>query len=115
MKMKKIILTALTGIISVLSFAQTSYYVATTGNNTNNGSIGTPWQTIQYGVSQLSAGDTLNIMTGTYLGKIDVNISGAINQEITIKNYNNDNVIINGATLPDYEYLLSIENVNYIY
>ena len=114
MKMKKIILTALTGIISVLSFAQTSYYVATTGNNTNNGSIGTPWQTIQYGVSQLSAGDTLNIMTGTYLGKIDVNISGAINQEITIKNYNNDNVIINGATLPDYEYLLSIENVNYI-
>ncbi len=112
--MKKIILTTLTGMISVLSFAQTNYYVATTGNNTNNGSTGNAWQTIQYGVSQLNEGDTLNIMAGTYLGKIDINISGTSNEEITIRNYSNDNVIINGLTLPDYEYLLKIENVNYI-
>jgi len=112
--MKKYILTALTVINFFLSFAQTNYYVATTGKNTNNGSIEVPWQTIQYGVSQLNAGDTLNIMAGTYLGKIDLSTSGLINEEITIRNYNNDNVIINGLTLLDYEYLLKIENVNYI-
>ncbi len=112
--MKKIILIILTGIISVCSFAQTNYYVATTGNNSNNGSIGTPWQTIQYGVSQLNNGDTLNIMSGTYIGKIDLTISGTSGQEITIRNYNNDIVIINGTTLSDYEYLLKIENVDYI-
>lgn len=112
--MKKKILTVLLVIISAYSFAQTNYYVATTGNNSNNGSISTPWQTIQYAVSQLNIGDTLNITAGTYIGKIDLTISGASGQEITIKNYNNDNVIISGSTLPGYEYLLKIENVNYI-
>ena len=112
--MKEIILIILVGIVSVWSFSQTNYYVATTGINTNNGSVGTPWQTVQYGVSQLNAGDTLNIMAGTYLGKIDISISGASGQEITIRSYNNDIVIIAGTALPDYEYLLKIENVNYI-
>jgi len=112
--MNKIILSVLVGIISVCSYAQTSYYVATTGNNSNNGDIASPWQTIQYGVSQLSAGDTLNIMAGTYIGKIDLIVSGVLGQEINIQNYNNDQVIISGSSLPDYEYLLRIENVNYI-
>ena len=112
--MKKIILTVLAGIISVLSFAQTNYYVSTTGSDSNNGSISTPWLTIQYGVSQLTPGDTLNVKAGTYNGKIDLTISGTVGQEITVRNYNNDNVIISGTTLLDYEYLLKIENTNYI-
>ena len=112
--MRTTILTILVLIISVCSFAQTNYYVAITGNNSDNGSINRPWQTIQYGVSQLNIGDTLNITSGTYIGKIDLTISGVSGQEITIRNYNNDNVIISGVTLPDYEYLLNIENINYI-
>ncbi len=112
--MNKIILTALLGLISTFGFSQTNYYVATSGNNSNNGSLATPWKTIQYGASQLNAGDTLNIIAGTYLGKIDLTVSGTASQEITIRNHNNDNVIINGVTLANYEYLLKIENVNYI-
>ncbi len=112
--MKNTISTILILIISVCSFAQTNYYVATTGNNSDNGSISTPWKTIQYGVSQLNIGDTLNIMAGTYIGKIDLTISGTSGQEITIRNYNNDIVTISGTTLSDYEYLLKIENVDYV-
>ena len=41
-------------------------YMATTGNDGNSGSIGSPWLTIEYSVSQLSAGDTLYIRGGTY-------------------------------------------------
>ncbi len=95
-------------------FCQTNYYVATSGNDMNNGSFEAPWQTIQYSVSQLYFGDTLNITSGTYVGKIDLIESGTPENEITIRNYNNDNVIISGATLSDYEYLLKIENINYI-
>lgn len=112
--MKKLILITLAGIISIMCYSQTSYYVSTTGNNSNNGSYSTPWQTIQFGVSQLSPGDTLNVMAGTYLGKIDIAISGINGQKITIRNYNNDKVIINGIALSDYEYLLKIESVNYV-
>mgnify|MGYP001165532094 FL=1 len=112
--MKRFFLTLLVGLISAYSFSQTNYYIATTGDDFNNGSIGTPWQTIQYGVNQLNSGDTLNITGGTYVGKIDLTISGTPEHQITIRNYTNDNVIISGATLSDYEYLLNVENVNYI-
>lgn len=112
--MKKTILLVFMIIFSTIVFAQNNFYVSTTGNNSNNGSLTTPWETIQFGVSQLSAGDTLNILAGTYSGKIDLAVSGTSGNEITIKNYNNDNVIINGIMLTNYEYLLKIENVDYI-
>ncbi len=112
--MMKIFIILLLGIISTYSFAQTNYYVAKSGSNSNNGSVGTPWLTVQYGLSQLSAGDTLNIKSGTYAGKINITSAGSSGQEITIRNYNNDNVVISGASLLDYEYLLKIENAAFI-
>src|SRR4051812_30071866 len=45
-----------------------TYYVSTTGNDGDAGSVGSPWLTISYGVSQLHAGDTLYIRGGTYTG-----------------------------------------------
>jgi parallel beta-helix repeat protein len=45
-----------------------TYYVATTGSNSNSGSISSPWLTIKFAVSQLTAGDTLYIRGGTYTG-----------------------------------------------
>ena len=79
-------------------FAQAqNYYVATNGNDANNGSEASPWLTIQYGVNQLSPGDILNIKAGTYYEKIDIDVSGTSTQKITIKNFQNDEVIISGA------------------
>lgn len=106
-------------LLFLLSFsfflkAQNSYFVDVAGDNSNSGSIISPWATIQFGVSQLSSGDTLNIKAGTYLGKIDIQSSGTNTQNITIRNYNGEEVIVNGATLQDYEYLLKIEDVEYI-
>lgn len=50
-----------------------TYYVATTGNDTNNGqTTGTPWLTLAYAVEQLSPGDTLFIRGGTYTGPRNV-------------------------------------------
>lgn len=112
--MKNIILVIAAVLITALGMAQNNYYISTAGSNGANGSISTPWETIQYGVGQLNAGDTLHIMGGTYLGKIDLSASGAIGQEITIQNFDNEEVIIIGSTLSDYEYLLKIENVDYI-
>ena len=44
-----------------------TYYVDPAGNDTTgDGSIGTPWATIQRGVWDLTAGDVLNVNAGTY-------------------------------------------------
>ena len=49
-----------------LSFGAT-YYCATTGNNSHDGSSNTPWATPGYASKQLTAGDTLMIRGGTYV------------------------------------------------
>jgi hypothetical protein len=47
--------------------AGVSFYVATTGNNTNDGlSWQTAWQDIQYAIDQADVGDTINVAAGIY-------------------------------------------------
>lgn len=45
-----------------------TYYMATTGNNSNNGSESAPWLTLAYSFSKMSGGDTLIIEDGVYTG-----------------------------------------------
>ncbi len=41
-------------------------YVATSGSNEADGSIGAPWQTIQKAADMVTAGDTVRVQPGTY-------------------------------------------------
>jgi hypothetical protein len=76
----------------------TDYYVATDGNDANPGSIATPWATIQYGVDQLSAGDTLYLRAGSYHEAVVMNnVDGTSGSPIVITNYQDEEVIINGT------------------
>src|SRR5258708_27401632 len=44
-----------------------NFYVATTGNDSNNGSAGSPWLTIQNAdTSSRTGGDCINVAPGTY-------------------------------------------------
>ncbi|MCU7552707.1 right-handed parallel beta-helix repeat-containing protein [Chitinophagaceae bacterium LB-8] len=42
------------------------YHVSVTGNDTNEGSVGKPFRTINYAAQQAVAGDTITVHTGTY-------------------------------------------------
>jgi len=86
-------------LISSIAFSQSNYYVATNGNNANTGSLNSPWKTIQYGIDQLKPGDVLNIKAGTYKEIIEIGVSGTPGKYITIKNYQNDEVIIDGSEI----------------
>ena len=45
-----------------------TYYVATTGNDADAGSQATPWRTLQKAGNVAVAGDTVNVLPGTYAG-----------------------------------------------
>jgi hypothetical protein len=90
--------------------AQNNYYVATTGLDTNSGTLANPWKTIQYGCNQLQAGDTLNILAGTYAEKIDLDVSGTAGAYITIQNYQNDIVIIDAINFNDDNAIIWTDN-----
>lgn len=51
-----------------LPAAAATYYVATTGSDSNAGSGAAPFLTVQKGLSVLAAGDTLILRDGTYAG-----------------------------------------------
>jgi hypothetical protein len=55
-----------------------NYYVSKTGSNSNPGTTASPFLTINYGVSRLSAGDTLWVRAGVYDESLIYNVpSGA--------------------------------------
>jgi uncharacterized repeat protein (TIGR02059 family) len=83
----------------------TTYYVSTSGSNSNNGtSLTTPWLTWQYGFDRLKAGDILYIRGGTYrtTGNASTsthiymsNLAGTSSSHITISAYNGEVPVFN--------------------
>jgi parallel beta-helix repeat protein len=45
-----------------------TFYVSTTGNDRNGGSIAEPWKTLRFALGRMRAGDTLYLRGGTYTG-----------------------------------------------
>lgn len=88
-------LISLTIFLSIPSFAYAAtYYVATTGSDSNPGTLSQPWKTIQYGVNKLTAGDTLYVRGGTYTGPFYLNFSGKAAAPITIAGYPGENAAL---------------------
>lgn len=92
-----------------------NYYISNSGNNANSGtSTVAPWLTIQYALNHAVAGDVLNIMSGTYTGKLTWNHEGSAGLYITLQNYNDDVVILDGSTVGNNQSFMAIENKDYI-
>ena len=75
------VLLLLVLLMFVGAASATDYYVATWGDNSNNGlTLDTAWASIQYGFETMQAGDTLYIVNGTYhetpIGSYQACISG---------------------------------------
>ncbi|MHB1516231.1 MAG: right-handed parallel beta-helix repeat-containing protein [Acidiferrobacteraceae bacterium] len=81
----------------------TTYYVSTTGSDSNNGlSVQTPFLTLQHAINTVGPGGTVEVMGGTYAGGIVFGTSGTASAWITMEPYNNQSVTIDGsATMND--------------
>ena len=85
------------GAPSVTPVASGEYdaYVSPTGNNGAAGTLGNPWQTTVYGISQLSTNESLGMLDGTYSGAL-----GTVKAGMTIQAVNDGQVIVTGALGP---------------
>jgi|GEM_PF-6854925 len=73
------------------------YFLATTGEDRNLGTIERPFKTIKKALSVLKAGDILNIREGVYPIGVKVNISGTRENPITIQAYRDEKVEFRGT------------------
>jgi len=98
--MKKILLALATFVLTLGTFSQDKYYVATGGDNGDPGTISEPWATWTYGFAQLDPGDTLFIRGGTYYKSNNeaawqnITITGTVSDTIVITAYPGETPIL---------------------
>ena len=86
--------------IQVPSRSGVTYYVSTSGNDTNAGTLSAPWRTIQHAANTVHAGDTVQVMGGTYNEIVTMKTSGnASAGYITFTNYPGQSPIVDGTGL----------------
>ncbi|MEL7119132.1 MAG: hypothetical protein AAFO07_06825, partial [Bacteroidota bacterium] len=87
----KVLLTLFLLLFQAALYGQ-QYYVATNGDDANPGTFEQPFATIDFGISQLSSGDSLTIRGGVYReGITNLDVSN-----VTIEAYGQEYVEING-------------------
>lgn len=97
--MKKIFLLCLTACFFLLISSpvwSATYYIATTGSDSNLGTQSQPWATFAYAFSKMSGGDTLYVMDGTYNQTIANIPAGSPGNYTKIYALNNHKVDIDG-------------------
>ena len=95
-----------------------TFFVATTGNDTGPGSEAAPWLTIQHAVEKVPAGSTVLVQSGTYNELVTITRSGSATAGfITIAAAPGATPIVDGTGLkiPNGENgLFTLENVSFV-
>jgi len=76
-----------------------TYYVATTGLDSNPGTVALPWRTVQNAANNLLPGDTVLVRGGVYREAVTFNVSGSAGGVITFANYPGETPVLDGSTL----------------
>jgi Right handed beta helix region len=101
------------------AFGQTNstFYVATTGDDSNPGTLAAPWRTIQHAADTVRAGSTVYVRGGIYEELVSVKASGnASDGFITFRSYPDETAILDAShlTLSARTAILTIQNKSYI-
>lgn len=77
-----------------------NYYVATNGNDSNNGtSVSTPFKTIGKALSVVSAGQTILVRAGTYVLSSRLTTSAAYASTVRLWGYGTERPVVDGSSL----------------
>jgi len=91
------------------AYAQ-DYYVSTSGNDGNSGTIINPFRTIDHAVDQCGGGDTVYVRNGIYTEGITISNSGTENGYNTLTNYHDESPTIKRSNI--YNHGISV-SANY--
>src|ERR1035441_2880951 len=94
-----------------------SFYVATTGNDSNPGTQAAPWRTIQHAADTGRAGSTVKVRTGIYEELVSIHVSGnASDGFITFKSFPGETAVLDATRFSPSgrQGVLTIHNRSYV-
>ena len=72
-----------------------TFYVTTTGNDSNGGTREAPWRTIQHAADFALPGSTILVRGGTYAERVTINVSGdTAKGYITFRSHPNETAVL---------------------
>ena len=74
-----------------------TYFVSKGGHDSNPGTIGAPWLTIQYAANSVSAGATVYVFGGVYHESVNFPRPGTASARITFRSYPGQTAVIDGT------------------
>ncbi len=97
--------------------SNSSFYVSTTGSDSNPGTQTAPWRTVQHAVDTARPGNTVNVRGGVYEELVSINASGsATDGYITLRSYPGETAILDAEhfTPSGRNAVLTIQNKSYV-
>jgi len=94
-----------------------SFYVATTGSDSNPGTQSAPWRTVQRAADTARAGSIVNVRGGIYEELVNINASGnASDGFITLRSYPGETAVLDATrfTPTGRQAVLTIHNQSYV-
>src|ERR1700722_20217425 len=95
----------------------TSFYVSTSGSDSNQGTQAAPWHTVQHAADTARAGSIVNVRGGVYEELVDIKTSGnASDGFITIRSYPGETAVLDAThfTPSGRQGILTIHNQSYV-
>lgn len=93
------------------------YYITPNGDDLNQGTIDSPWATLQHAADQVTPGSIVYVREGVYNQRLSITRGGSQAEgAIVFSGYPNETAVIDGEGLPvnEMEGLVEIENTSYV-
>lgn len=117
MKCLSLVVMLLACVSGAFSQPNSTFYVATTGDDSNSGTQTAPWRTVQHAADTVRAGSTVNVRGGVYGELVTVKASGNASEGyITFRSYPGETAVLDaGHFAPSgRQAVLTIHNQSYV-
>jgi len=111
------VLLAVFCVSGAVGQVNSSFYVSTTGNDSNPGTQTAPWRTVQHAADTARAGSTVNVRGGIYEELVSIKSSGnATDGFITFQSYSGETAVLDGThiTPSGRTAIMTIHNQSYV-
>ncbi len=111
------LVVSLVCVSSALSQVDSSFYVSTTGNDSNPGTQSAPWRTVQHAADTARAGSMVNVRGGVYGELVTIKASGnATSGYVTFRSYPGETAVLDAEhfTPSGRQGVVTIQNQSYV-